>query len=199
MAQCDGLMTKRKQSELVAIAVGGNVAGTWGPPLRTIETALKELRKDGVGVLAASKIYRTPAMGYSPQPDYLNAVILVRSPFAPAELMRRLKAIERRAGRRASKPWGPRPLDLDILYFRGMQSGRRRAKGKRPPHQARPLMLPHPGLETRAFVLIPLRDVAPHFCGPASGRTIAQLIHALPKRAVRQCIALDKRWPACDT
>lgn len=183
----------------MAVAVGANVAGPWGSPRATIETALKEMPGSGILVVAASRLFRTPAMGYSPQPDYLNAVLLVQSSLAPAALMRRLKAIEKRAGRRPAKPWGPRPLDLDLLYFRGARIGSRRPGGKPAAHQSRPLMLPHPGLESRAFVLLPLRDVAPHFRSSASGRTLKELIHGLPARDIDRCIPLDKPLQACDT
>jgi 2-amino-4-hydroxy-6-hydroxymethyldihydropteridine diphosphokinase len=192
-------MTKRRQSGLVAVAVGANVAGSWGSPLATIQTALREMEATGIGILAASRIYRTPAMGFSPQPDYLNAVLLVTSPKGPAAIMRSLKAIERKAGRRAAKPWGPRPLDLDLLFSRGTRLGLRRPGGKRTAHQSRPLLLPHPGLEDRAFVLIPLRELAPHFHSPASGRSLTQLVHALPARAVGLCVPLDNAAQACDT
>lgn len=192
-------MTKGKQSELIALALGANVAGPWGSPLETIRTALRELSARGVRIVAASRVFHTPALGYSPQPDYLNAAILVRCSLTPAMLMRELKRIERRAGRRSGKPWGPRPLDLDLLYARGARSGSRRTRGTPTGHLARPLMLPHPELEKRAFVLVPLRDVAPHLRGLVSGRSVGQLVRALPRRAVNECRPLEKQALACDT
>ncbi|KAB2848596.1 MAG: 2-amino-4-hydroxy-6-hydroxymethyldihydropteridine diphosphokinase [Hyphomicrobiaceae bacterium] len=192
-------MTKRRQSALILVAVGANVAGTWGPPRNTIETALNVLVELGIHVVARSKLYSTPAAAYSPQADYLNAVLLIEASLGPAALLRCLKEIERRAGRRLGPKWGPRPLDLDLICFKGARNGKRRGRGKRSRHIGRPLILPHPELERRAFVLVPLADVAPDFVSLVSGRPVSRLLHALPARAIHQCNPLDQTGRACDT
>jgi 2-amino-4-hydroxy-6-hydroxymethyldihydropteridine diphosphokinase len=113
---------------------------------------------------------------------------------APAALLRTLKRIERRAGRRLGRHWGPRQLDIDVLDFGGRQIGN--------PHGHRrrgQLQLPHPEMHRRAFVLLPLREVAPSWRHPRLGLTVSALLARLPPRdraGVRRL--LDSPSITCD-
>lgn len=114
-------------------------------------------------VIARSSLYRTPAWGVEAQPDFINAVVLLQTPLTPEALLEALLAIERQHGRDRSREqrWGPRTLDLDLLLH-----GQSRLDL---PH----LQLPHPQMHRRAFVLLPLLEIAPQLeipsLGPARG------------------------------
>ncbi|HEX6289156.1 MAG TPA: 2-amino-4-hydroxy-6-hydroxymethyldihydropteridine diphosphokinase [Herpetosiphonaceae bacterium] len=120
-------------------------------------------------VLGCSSLYQTPPWGVTDQPPFLNAVCYGQTALAPAELLTFLKALERDLGRIATRRWGPRAIDLDILLFDDLIL------------QTPTLTIPHPLLHERPFVLIPLRELAPDLRHPALGTTIADLAQALPE------------------
>jgi 2-amino-4-hydroxy-6-hydroxymethyldihydropteridine diphosphokinase len=156
--------------------------------------ALQEIERSGVRIVAVSNYYSTKPVGDTPQPRYLNAVALARTSIAPGALLRLLKQIERRAGRRTARAMASRPLDLDILDYGGRRTGgpgRRRERGR--------LILPHPEMHTRAFVLAPLLEVAPAWRHPVLGRSVRALLAQLrpvDRASVRQ--ALDSAANTCD-
>jgi 2-amino-4-hydroxy-6-hydroxymethyldihydropteridine diphosphokinase len=170
------------------------VAGRWGAPRETLARACRELEQAGISIVRASKYYATKPVGDTPQPQYINAVVLAKAYIAPGVLLRLLKRIERRAGRRATRMMARRPLDLDILDYGGRRIGRparRRQRGR--------LILPHPEMRRRAFVLVPLLEVAPAWRHPISGQTVRALLAQLSpaERAnVRQ--TLDSATNTCD-
>jgi 2-amino-4-hydroxy-6-hydroxymethyldihydropteridine diphosphokinase len=143
--------------------------------------------------LGFSPLFTTAPVGLGRQPVYLNAVVMVEGCIAPADLLRTLKRIERAAGRRLGRHWGPRPLDIDILDFGGRQIGN--------PHGRRrgQLQQPHPEMHKRAFVLLPLREVAPAWRHPRLGLTVSTLLARLAPRdraGVRRL--LDSSAITCD-
>ena len=161
--------------DMVIIALGGNLAGSWGGPSDAMARAIVELGRQGVAVIARSDIYRSKAVGGGRQPDFLNSVIIVRSSLPPARLLGLLKRLERAAGRRVGRIWGPRPLDLDIIDFRGFRlcwSVRSLRRSN--------LTLPHPEAHTRRFVLQPLMDVAPAWRHPGLGVSGRTLLRRMP-------------------
>lgn len=164
---------------VILIGLGANRPGAWGPPDKTLERALAELQAPGEGGLrmrAVSNVYETAGVGPGRPGTYLNAVAAVEGHCPPGALLTRLKRIERRAGRRPARRWGPRALDLDILDYRGLVRGW--TGGHASGHTARGrLVLPHPLLHTRPFVLAPLLDIAPRWRHPVLGRTARQLWH----------------------
>ena len=168
------------------LALGANQAGAWGPPGETLERARRELCCAGVRILASSPIYHTLPLGPGGQSPYLNAVLLAEANMAPAALLRLIKRLERRAGRRLSRRWGPRPLDIDILDFGGRRLGwpRRLEPGR--------LVLPHPEMHRRAFVLVPLLEVDPSWYHPTlavTGRALLTRLGGASRRGVRQSLA----------
>jgi len=157
------------------VGLGSNCPGPWGSPAETITRALCELSRAGIAVQAVSAYYETAAVGRAGQPPYVNAVAAIDTRLPADALLRRLKRIERASGRRGGIPWGPRTLDMDILDYKGRV---KHWRGGRPCFArpgARPLVLPHPWIEKRPFVLRPLLDVAPDWRHPVSKMTAQQL------------------------
>lgn len=179
--------------KVVLISLGANLPGPWGAPIEALRRAVAELRALPLTIENASSLYETEPLGGRWQAHYLNAVILAKAKVSPAMLLRRLKQLERRAGRRLGVRWGPRPLDLDIIDYHGSRYGwpyRSRHRGR--------LVLPHPEAHRRAFVLVPLLDVAPAWRHPVLGVSARTLLADLgpQRRGVRRI--LDSRWYLCD-
>ena len=161
-------------SNRLILGLGANIAGAWGSPKDTLLRALDALRQQGLEPLCHSDVFRTKAVGGGRQPDYLNAIVLTQAKLAPATLLRLLKGLERKAGRRPGRPLAPRPLDIDILDYGGRRQGwSARARGR-----AR-LVLPHPEAHRRAFVLVPLAQLAPRWRHPVLGASARTLLARL--------------------
>jgi 2-amino-4-hydroxy-6-hydroxymethyldihydropteridine diphosphokinase len=150
-----------------AIALGSNRRhGRHGAPAGVLRAALHALAERGVTVERVSPIHHTSAVGPAGR-AFANAVALVSTPLDPPRLLAELKGIERRFGRRPGRRWGPRVLDLDIiLWSEGCWEG----GGKTG------LVVPHPAMRERGFVLQPLAEIAPAWRDPISGATIRQLL-----------------------
>lgn len=164
------------------VGLGANCPGPWGAPAETIAHALREIARAGVTVETISPFYETAAVGRAGQPAYINAVALIETHLPPEALLRVLKQTERHAGRRGGSPWGPRSLDMDILDYKGRVENWR---GRRPRFAragARPLILPHPWIEARPFVLRPLLDVAPDWRHPVTRQSARSLWRLAEKR-----------------
>ena len=149
-------------THLYAIALGSNRPhGRHGRPAGVIGAAIARLDQD-FGLFDASPILLNPAQG-GPGRDFANAVALVESNLVPHALLTALKAIEREFGRRPSRRWGTRVLDLDILAWSGGALRSRR------------LTIPHPRLAARAFAIGPLAAIAPEWrlVGPLTARHLA--------------------------
>jgi 2-amino-4-hydroxy-6-hydroxymethyldihydropteridine diphosphokinase len=139
-----------------------------------LQRTRRELACAGLRILATSHIYDTAPLGPGRQAPYRNAVLLLQAHVTPAALLRLIKRIERHAGRRLGARWGPRSLDIDILDYGGRRLGwprRRRQRGR--------LILPHPEMHARSFVLVPLLEVDPHWRHPALGVTGRALLARL--------------------
>lgn len=129
----------------VLLGLGGNL----GDPAAAIAAAIEGLKRGGVAVTARSGLYRTPPQGLTDQPDFLNAAVAGRTALNPRALLDLALRIEAGLGRVRGERWGPRVIDIDLLAHD-------EAVIDEPG-----LRLPHPLLTTRAFVLVPLMDVAP--------------------------------------
>ena len=148
----------------ILIGLGSNRAGQWGEPAEALQRAVDEMRAAGVSVDAVSGIYLTAGVGSGQPGDYVNAVIAADAHLQPIALLRLLKRLEARAGKRSGCPWGPRPLDLDIIDYKGVvRHWRQPAPVQGSSHG---LTLPHGLAHQRPFVLKPLLDVAPQWRHP---------------------------------
>jgi 2-amino-4-hydroxy-6-hydroxymethyldihydropteridine diphosphokinase len=155
----------------IFIALGANLEHpTYGPPRRALEAALEELGRRGVAVRRVSPWYRTAPVPASDQPWYVNAVAEVETDLAADALLAQMHEVEDVFGRVRTVPNAARLIDLDLLDFNGEMA----AGG---PGRA---ILPHPRMENRAFVLLPLADLAPDWRHPRTGATISALLAALP-------------------
>ncbi len=154
------------------IGVGSNE----GSPLQQCRKAIDSLGKTaGVRLIEVSSFYRTAPVGLVEQADFINAVCGIRSFIPPGELLQRLKDIERAMGRRETVHWGPRIIDLDILLY-GQEMV---TEGD--------LVIPHPELHKRRFVLEPLNEIASYVIHPAFGISVRGLLDRLadPNRVER--------------
>jgi 2-amino-4-hydroxy-6-hydroxymethyldihydropteridine diphosphokinase len=155
----------RSSAELAYLGLGSNL----GDRKANLGAALEELGwVDGVEVTACSAIYETEAMGDAAgQRDFYNAAVAVMTTLEPQDLLRRCKAIERRLGREPNPPrHAPRPIDLDVLLF----DDRELSESS--------LVVPHPGITTRRFVLLPLLELDPALTLPG-GQPLAEALAAL--------------------
>lgn len=160
------------------VGLGGNL----GPAADALRAALAALDAlPGTRVLRASRLYRTPAWGYEDQPDFINAVAMLDTGLGPRALLDALLAVERSFGRERDVTvarWGPRTLDLDLLLH-----------GDATVEEAG-LHLPHPQLLRRAFVLVPLAEIAPEAVIPGHGR-VREALAALPQADVAAISVID--------
>ena len=150
------------------VGLGGNLASYAGPPPDTL--AASALRLADLGRVAArSSLYRTDPVGFTHQPQFVNAVVALETELDPQALLKKLLEIEKEFGRDRSVgiPNGPRTLDLDILL---MDDLRISEPG---------LELPHPRLAARGFVLVPLSEIAPNLRIPGREETVAELVKTL--------------------
>jgi 2-amino-4-hydroxy-6-hydroxymethyldihydropteridine diphosphokinase len=155
----------------IFIGAGANLPHErYGAPRETLEAALAALGRRGVRTVQVSPWYRTAPVPASDQPWYVNAVAEVASDLSADALLAALHAVEADFGRARTVPNAARPIDLDLLDFHGeiAAGGPGRAT------------LPHPRMSDRAFVLLPLADLAPDWRHPVSGLSVRSLIEALP-------------------
>ena len=162
-----------------AIALGANL----GPRARTLHSAIRALETLGA-VEQISSFYETPPLG-PPQPAYLNAAVLLSTTLRPEVLLAKLHEIEAMHGRERREKWGPRRLDLDLI-----------ALGTIERRESAPL-LPHPEAHRRAFVLVPLAEIAPTLILPGHD-TVAALLASLPKEAVDAVVRWNGEEPPGD-
>jgi 2-amino-4-hydroxy-6-hydroxymethyldihydropteridine diphosphokinase len=152
-------ISKSEQLDNVAIALGSNL----GDSLAILENTIQTLSKiPNITLETYSSWYRTKAIGPE-QPDYLNGCALLKVDLTPIKLLEVLLDIEKQFQRIRLERWGPRTLDLDLILYNNLML------------DTPNLQIPHPRMRERAFVLVPLAEIAPKWIDPVSGKTIAQL------------------------
>lgn len=174
------------------IALGGNATSSIGGPERILAAAIRDLSRTGLTIRAISRFFATPCFPAGAGPDFVNAVIEVQTDLAADlvadQVLTTLHEVEARFGRQRRVRWGQRTLDLDLLAIGDAvlpdRDGFDRWRRLPPAQQAETapdrLILPHPRLQDRAFVLVPLCDVAPGWRHPVLGLTARDLMRALP-------------------
>lgn len=182
------------------IALGGNLTFRGARVQDTIAAALGALGAAGFGIIAQSRMYRTPCFPANSGPDYVNAAAVLTAPngLGANAILGRLHQIEADFGRARVLRWGGRTLDIDLLamgesvlpdlaQYHAWADLPLAEQAVRAPDS---LILPHPRLHERAFVLVPLCDVAPNWRHPVLGRTVAQLCADLPAAARAEVVPL---------
>ena len=159
----------------VFIALGANLPSQAGPPLATLEAALLALARAGLAPRKRSRWYESEPVPASDQPWFVNGVVAVTTLETPYNILKILNNIEYDYGRSRTLANAARPLDLDLL-----------ACGQIILSDAGPggLILPHPRLAERGFVLLPWAEIAPQWRHPLSGKTIAEMARAVPPRPI---------------
>lgn len=190
------------QPQQLLIAFGANLPIDMQLPVVTLRHALDALRDEGLEGLVSSRFYETPCFPAGAGPDYVNgaAVGPVPEGWDALQVLALLHRIEDRFGRQRAQRWGMRTLDLDLIAFGDQISpdaATQDAWRNLSPDQQRSeapdrLILPHPRLQDRAFVLVPLAEVAPDWVHPRLGLTVRQMLERLDPDERRDVVPLDK-------
>jgi 2-amino-4-hydroxy-6-hydroxymethyldihydropteridine diphosphokinase len=172
------------------IAFGANLPFEGRTPLLTLDLAIKSFPEVDLPIPIVSRFFATPCFPAGAGPDYINAAALLRvaSSVEAPDLLAKLHLIEEKFGRQRNKRWGRRTLDIDLLAFDDQvlpdPDTQSRWRNLDPSHQSQEapdqLVLPHPRLQDRAFVLVPLKDVAPDWRHPLLQLSVAEMLAALP-------------------
>lgn len=162
---------------MIFVALGGNLPSSHGTPRQTCEAALKVMQTHGLMIAAVSRWYSSAPVPHSDDPWFFNAVVRIQTDLPPLKVMEKLLEIECLFGRKRSVANAPRTLDLDLLAYDDMMI------------DESVLTVPHPRLVERAFVLLPLADIAPDWRHPVTGDSIRTLISRLPEE---QQILIEK-------
>jgi len=185
-------MTEIRSMSLIAL--GDNLPSCAGMPQQTLVAAIAALSKRGIQMQAVSRFYHTACFPAGAGPDYVNAVIQVSGNLVPGELLTLLHEVETQFARVRDQRWGRRTLDLDLiavadhvlpdretyLQWQGLPMA---DQLRRTPDQ---LILPHPRLQDRGFVLVPLCDIAPDWIHPVIGLSAGEMLADLPKDTVAE-------------
>lgn len=148
----------------VLMSLGSNT----GNRLIILTKALSELERSGFCIIDRSKIWETSPWGFTDQPRFLNMCLCAETELTSEEMIKTIKNLEIKLGRRQSIKWGPREIDIDIIAIGEMVI------------ETPDLSVPHPHMHERTFVLIPLKEIAPQFRHPVTGKTLDEMILELP-------------------
>lgn len=172
-------------TELCAIALGSNLSSEIGDSQKIVQAAIAQLANHPeIEVVKVSRWYRTKAItlpNSAPQPDYINGCAVLKTALNPFQLLQALFFTEQFFGRERRERWGARTLDLDLLLYGDRQI------------DTPELVLPHPRMSDRAFVLLPLAEIAADWIHPVQGSAISELSQNPPDLDLSYPIVLDTK------
>ena len=156
---------------MILIALGANLPSECGPPAATLAAALGRLEALGLNIVSVSSFYKSPAWPDPSDPPFVNAVAAIRTGLQPPELLGLLHKVETEFGRMRSVPNAPRTLDIDLIDQDGLV-------------RCGDVVLPHPRMADRSFVLAPLAEITPGWRHPVTGESAGEMLARLPDRDV---------------
>jgi len=174
------------------IGLGANLPTSTRTPMEALVYALELICVESTRLKSISRWFSTPAFPKGSGPDYINGVVSVETDLPPKDLLKHLAAIEEKLGRVRETRWGARVCDLDLLDYQSQilpdldtyEHWRDLNAQSQLEEAPKELILPHPRVQDRAFVLVPLYDVEPNWVHPVSGLSVQKLISALPEADV---------------
>ncbi len=184
-------MLTRNQNKIL-IALGSNVSVNLTESLAVVAESIQLLSNKTIEISSKSKYYQTPAFPNGAGPNFINCVLAAETELAPEQLLERFHEIEAILGRTRNKRWEQRVIDIDLLNYENLIQPNEKIVsdwiGMALPDQMEQtpsqLILPHPRIQDRAFVLVPMADVAPEWCHPMLGHTTLQMRDALPAELI---------------
>jgi len=186
--------TPKQQVKTAIIGLGANILVNKLSLSETINSGLSMLAGEGVEIQSVSRFFSTPCFPAGAGPDYVNAAALLRVDMTAKDLLSRMHDIEESLGRERVVRWGQRTLDIDLLAFgddiapdlAGYLQWRDLPVEEQSIRAPEQMILPHPRLQDRAFVLVPMADVAPEWCHPVTGLSTLQMLADLDGDEVAQ-------------
>jgi 2-amino-4-hydroxy-6-hydroxymethyldihydropteridine diphosphokinase len=184
----------RSKSQEILLALGSNTSDDLKESYELIERAINLLYSKSIKLSNKSKYYQTPAFPVGAGPDFVNSVISVQTDLSSVQLLDVLHQIEAKLGRKRNKRWTQRNIDIDLLayhntiepnleYYEHWRTLSLDEQMKQTPPE---LILPHPRIQDRGFVLVPLADIAPDWRHPVLGKTTLEMLNELPKEEIAQ-------------
>lgn len=191
--------TNSTHTHRAVIALGANIASRFGPPVTSILVAIDRISTSLGPITGKSRLFLTPCFPSNAGPDYINAAIMVETVLTPSKALQELHKIEAESGRLREERWGKRGLDLDLISLEATvlpdkstyMTWRKLAAELQKSETPDQLILPHPRLQERAFVLVPMVEVAPDWVHPVLGKTTREMLDSLPAEAVAEVVPIE--------
>ncbi|QHQ37503.1 2-amino-4-hydroxy-6-hydroxymethyldihydropteridine diphosphokinase [Algicella marina] len=180
--------------------MGSNLSTQKMVPRELLEHALELFADEGLTIRARSSFFANPAFPAGSGPDFLNGIVIVESELTPEQILEALHRIEAMLGRMRTQRWGPRAIDLDLIACGNLvlpdvetvtqwMTLRPEEQLQRTPQS---LLLPHPRMQDRAFVLVPMAEIVPEWAHPVTGLTVHEMLAALPSEQVSDVLVIGR-------